>query len=239
MCALWYVCGMTRTIFLPPVGLFFLSASQRRDLNATLARHAARYPKMEPADAVKLVYQSVFGGGHLIENEADSLRFLSEERAAALLRTPADAHPDAFEPIGFGYVRLYLTGREIAALPDALLNRAFVLSSRSPNGGMPLFEASLRALRRAVERGVFSFSKVAFSDCLAGYRAAGFPPARHSEAYRRAYAPAYRVLSAAYASALSALCQANAVPPNPEWISNSPGITPETRDALRELLLSI
>ena len=191
---------------------------------------------MEPADAVKLVYQSVFGGGHLIENEADSLRFLSEERAAVLLRTPADVRPAAFEPIGFGYVRLYLTGREIAALPDALLNRAFVLSSRSPHGGMPLFEASLRALRRAVERGVFSFSKAAFSDCLAGYRAAGFPPARHSEAYRRAYDPAYRVLSGVYASALEVLCQPGAFPPNPELLMNTPGISPETRNALRELL---
>ena len=213
-------------------------APQRRDLSATLARHAERYPQMEPADAVKLVYQSVFGGGHLVADESASLRFLSEERASALQSAPADARPAAFEPIGFGFVRLHLSGREISALSDALLNRAFVLSSRSPHGGMPLFTASLRVLSQSVERGVFPFSKAAFSDYLAAYNAVGCPPARHSETYRRAYAPAYRVLSSAYASALGVLYQPGAVPPRPELFPNIPGISAQTRKALRELLLS-
>lgn len=213
-------------------------APQRRDLSATLARHAELYTKMEPADAVKLVYQSVFGGGHLVENEAESLRFLSEERAAALLNAPDDARPAAFEPIGFGFVRLHLSAREIAALPDGILNRAFVLSSRSPHGGMPLFSASIRVLCKAVERGVFPFSKAAFGDYLASYRAAGCPPARHSETYRRAYAPAYRVLSRAYASALGVLCQLDFVPSRSEPLPNAPECSAQTRKALRELLRS-
>ena len=34
---------------------------------------------MEPCDAVKLVYQSVLGGGHLITDPARSLERLAEE----------------------------------------------------------------------------------------------------------------------------------------------------------------
>lgn len=37
---------------------------------------------MEPCDAVKLVYQSVLGGGHLITDPARSLERLAEEYAA-------------------------------------------------------------------------------------------------------------------------------------------------------------
>lgn len=213
-----------------------MRAAPRRDLNATLALHAAQYPEMEPADAVKLVYQSVFGGGHLVANAEESLRFLSVERAAARKNIPAHTLFASFEPIGFGFIRLHLAGREVSPLPDTLLNSAFVLSSRSPHGGTPLFLASLRVLEKAVSRGVFPFSKDAFDDYLANYRAAGCPMARHSEAYRRAYAPAYRVLSGAYTSALGILCQLNEYPPHPERLSELPGISPQTRRALNELL---
>ena len=38
------------------------------DLKQILISHAARYPLMEPTDAVKLIYQNEFGGGHLIRD---------------------------------------------------------------------------------------------------------------------------------------------------------------------------
>ena len=34
------------------------------ELSHILRNHAARYPAMEPTDAVKLLYQSEFGGSH-------------------------------------------------------------------------------------------------------------------------------------------------------------------------------
>ena len=33
-------------------------------LEQILQDHARKYPKMEPTDAVKLIYQNEFGGGH-------------------------------------------------------------------------------------------------------------------------------------------------------------------------------
>ena len=41
--------------------------------------HAKRYVKMQPQDAVKLVFQSEFGGGHLISDEQASINYLIEE----------------------------------------------------------------------------------------------------------------------------------------------------------------
>ena len=37
-------------------------------MKTILLTHAARYPLMEPRDAVKLIYQNEFGGGHLIRD---------------------------------------------------------------------------------------------------------------------------------------------------------------------------
>ena len=37
-------------------------------MEQVLRSHAEKYPLMEPKDAVKLIYQNVFGGGHLIRD---------------------------------------------------------------------------------------------------------------------------------------------------------------------------
>ena len=47
-----------------------------------LIRHWEHYPRMEAQDLVKLIYQSEFGGGHLIRDPGESLRRLQAEYEA-------------------------------------------------------------------------------------------------------------------------------------------------------------
>ena len=49
------------------------------ELRAILIAHAKRYPLMQPQDAVKLIYQNEFGGGHLIRDEEACLNYLRRE----------------------------------------------------------------------------------------------------------------------------------------------------------------
>ena len=170
----------------------------------TLLRHAGRYSVMEPADAVKLAYQSVFGGGHLVSDEESCLTRLSAERANAL-ETGGFAGQEAFEPIGFGRARMMLGSPALAALPDALLSRAFMLSSGEPAGDAALFSEALDVLTQTVFSGAFPFAPEAFFAYLGRYRASGCPMVSHSETYRLAYRPAYRVVGSAYVRALGAL----------------------------------
>ena len=44
-----------------------------------ILEHLKRYPMMEIADMVKLLYQSEFGVGHMIKNPAASLERLERE----------------------------------------------------------------------------------------------------------------------------------------------------------------
>lgn len=181
-----------------------MEPKERSEWIETLLRHAGRYPKMEPADVVKLAYQGVFGGGHLVSDAASCLNRLSSERANALEKG-GFAEQEAFEPIGFGRARMMLGSPALAALPDALLSRAFMLSSGEPAGDAALFSEALDVLTQTVLRGAFSFLTEDFTAYLERYRASGCPMVSHSETYRLAYRPAYRVVGGAYVQALGEL----------------------------------
>lgn len=206
---------------------------ERSQWKSTLLNHAARYPKMEPADAVKLAYQSVFGGGHLVKDEASSLTRLSEERASVLRSPEAFTAAEPFESIGFGRARMMLGSPALTALPDELLNRAFVLSSREPAGDTALFSEALDILTQTALNGAFSFSPEALSEYLVRYRASGCPMVSHSETYRFAYRPAYRVVGKPYAQALHALIESGATPTRPAVIKAFASLP---KDAAKDLL---
>ena len=166
-------------------------------LEALLPEHFARYPAMQPQDAVKLLYQAAFGGGHLVSDPAGSLARLRQELDAV----PPEPDAPAFEHVGGGSARMNLASPAVRALPPELLNRMFVLSAARGDSGVD-FPAALELLQRLTREGRAPFSPEALEPYLAGYTAAGCPAVRHSEAYRAAYRPAYRVVDARYARIL-------------------------------------
>ena len=67
------------------------------ELKAILIAHAKRYPLMQPQDAVKLIYQNEFGGGHLIRAEEACLNYLRREYADLEKDPSAQLYIDAGE----------------------------------------------------------------------------------------------------------------------------------------------
>lgn len=158
------------------------------ELRIILREQAARYPGMEPTDAVKLIYQNEFGGGHLIRDEQRFLDYLRREYESV----QPDPAQMAEEHIGNGMVRVHLAALEPEELEP--LGRAFIRSANAHRGSMERFREKLAVLRQMTEEGVFSFSLGELERYLAGYEAAGFPPVSHSERYREQYHPAYRIV---------------------------------------------
>lgn len=159
-----------------------------KQLERILTLHAARYPKMEPTDAVKLIYQNEFGGGHLLRDVEAARAFLRREYEAV---EKSDAGMLA-EEIGNGILRIHL-----AALKEEGLEKladAFVASAREHRGCVERFREKLDTLRRLTAEGHFSFDSDTLEHYLADYEAAGFPMVSHSAAYREAYSPAYRII---------------------------------------------
>ena len=109
---------------------------------------------MEPCDAVKLVYQSVLGGGHLITDPARSLERLAEEYAAV----PQTVGP-LYEALGNGVVRVHLSRLDAWGVGLEALNSWFVRSAEACPGTRKALEASLWELIRAAEGHVGTFDE--------------------------------------------------------------------------------
>ena len=146
-----------------------------------LRAHRARYPLMEPQDAVKLIYQRAFGPGHRIEGRESALARLMEE----LRNVQKDPSAPLFEPLGAGLVRMNLASPEFPR-PETAAGMFYASGKTEAKGS---FERELDALvREWPEAGPF----------VASYRAKGCPQPRHSDAFRAAYRPAYRVVLAKF-----------------------------------------
>ena len=162
----------------------------KTETSAVLRRHAGRYPAMTPQDAVKLLYQNEFGGGHLIHDAEQSLTYLRREYA---VQAPRDTLP-LWEDIGNGLVRVMLPALDLSRYSLEDLNRDFVRSAALHRGSKERFLEKLSLLRELSGEGVFSFDSAALEAYLRAYAREGYPMVSHSESYRLAYAPAYRVV---------------------------------------------
>lgn len=161
-------------------------------MKSILLAHAARYPLMEPRDAVKLIYQGEFGGGHLIRDEEACLDFLRREYASVR----QDPAAPLSEEIGNGMLRVNLTALDSRGCAPDQLGQIFIRSAARRKGSMDSFREKLSLLAALTQAGEMPFSAAALADYLTAYSQAGFPPVSHSDAYRRAYSPAYRVVDA-------------------------------------------
>ena len=159
-------------------------------LEQVLLRHAKKYPLMEPTDAVKLIYQNVFGGGHLIKDPAACRCALQHEYEAL----QQDPRAPLLETIGNGMVRVMLNALDASGYSIRQLGYDFVRSSREHQGNPADFLRNLDILRKVTVTGVFAFTPEELEAYLEAYKQAGYPMVSHSQQYRDAYRPAYRIL---------------------------------------------
>ena len=157
------------------------------ELKELLQAHLRDHPAAEVGDAVKFLYQNEFGGGHLIIQPEKVLNWLREEMAEC---KPTDE--PLFEPIGNGLVRVNLYPAAGRISPETLFSM-FVLSAQKIRGDMGRFKEKLALVYD------LGFDRETVDAYLTGYAAAGYPAVSHSEAYRAAYVPAYRVIREEYA----------------------------------------
>lgn len=160
-----------------------------------LAAHLERYPHMAPADCAKLAYQHRFGPAHLITDEGAALRALGEE----WVQVPSGAPHRAPEDIGNGLCRFYLNDIEEKELGVHILIKLFCLTAKEFSEREENLAAELAALEKLPLPGMAEY--------LSDYRSRGCPPVRHSEGYRAAYDPRYRLLKWEYARLFPALLE--------------------------------
>ena len=159
-------------------------------LRQILLDHARHYPLMEPTDAVKLIYQNEFGGGHLIRDIDSCLNYLRREYASVTQSPEAPLTED----IGNGMFRIYLNALDHAGYSIEQLGADFIRSANARSGSLDSFIPKLEVLHQLTREGRMPFSLEALEAYLESYRRAGYPMVSHSDAYRNAYSPAYRII---------------------------------------------
>lgn len=159
-------------------------------LEQILRIHAKQYPLMQPTDAVKLIYQNVFGGGHLIRDPAACRYALRHEYE----NTRQNPCMPLIEYIGNGMARVMLGALDASGYDVEQLCDDFIRSSQEHTGSRNGFLLKLDILRKVTAAGVFGFRSDELEAYLAEYKQAGYPMVSHSPQYREAYRPAYRIV---------------------------------------------
>jgi len=162
--------------------------STLKEIIDILREHAHTYPRMQPQDAVKLVYQSEWGVGHLIQDLDRAKEYLREE----LLQCEGESK---IEYIGNGFIRYYLGN---TGIDSDLLVELMSKSASHYQGSQERFLLKLDTLRKVCAEGHFHFSLQELELYLEQYAAKQYPMVSHSDIYRNTYHPHYRVLREEY-----------------------------------------
>lgn len=153
-----------------------------------LKTHRIKYPDMTPQDAVKLIYQNEFGGGHLIKDRESCLKRIYSE----FENTKKDKNAEKYEYIGNNILRVNLKALEKEDLE--ILCDKFIDSARIHKGSLLAFKYKLKLLWENFENIGFKFTKEELKEYLKEYKKENYPMVSHSKIFNEFYKPSYRIV---------------------------------------------
>ncbi len=165
-----------------------------------LLSHASLYPKMLPADAVKLIYQATFGGGHMVLDEASVIARTKNEYDQ-MGHKSRHLKCEVLGEASRIYIDSPMSDSQIEIIAKIFINSARGFSkgyTEADGHTRELFEARLRVLESLCREGAFAFTHTELEAYLEEYRKSGYPAVSHSDVYRKNYTPAYRVIDSRY-----------------------------------------
>ncbi|MGI6700670.1 MAG: uridine kinase family protein [Christensenellales bacterium] len=154
-----------------------------------LLEHYRRYPKMQAQDVLKFLHQSAFGCEHLATSLEDATNHIVKEYEEVSPKGKA-----LIEPLDGQYSRAHLTCLN-EGLGAQTLSRLFFLSAKEEASGRTQLEQKLSVAKMLAGEGLLPFSLEELETAINKWQAKGYPPVRHSETFRQAYRPSYRVIA--------------------------------------------
>lgn len=157
-----------------------------------LIKHYREYPKLQITDIFKYLYQSSFGCGHMAASEEGSIKYVSGEYSAM-----TKSEMPLTEELDGAYARVSLMWID-NGLSSKTLGKLFYRSVKEEPNGKSVLCSKLEMARELINEGKLPFSIGEFEKQLFEWERNGYPAVHHSEEFRKAYSPAYRVISKEY-----------------------------------------
>ena len=143
-------------------------------------------------DVYKLIYQGVFGVAHILDNPDLAYQYLKTE--FALVKPAADEPIMENISVSGEIVRINLRPYKKAGGKISELFQIMVLSAEEINGSQKQFIWYWEDFKTAVFDGRLKFDKSELNLFDNKIKQENYPAIHHSEAYRQANKPAYRVV---------------------------------------------
>ncbi len=156
-----------------------------------ILEHCTSYPRLTVQDILKYIYQSALGCEHSVTSEQAAVEHLQVESAAL---SPSYAVKNLVEPLDGDYSRVHLAVLERGIALETLA-RLFFLSAKREDGGYAKIDEKLALTDELVRENLLPFSEMELAAAAELWKNAGYPPVHHSDAFREAYRPSYRVIA--------------------------------------------
>jgi hypothetical protein len=170
-------------------------SNKRENLTDTseyfILKHIERYPQAQPRDVYKLIYQGIYGVGHILTEKAWD--YLQEEAG----RIPKEDYPDRHlvEPVSPDGSMVRINLRPFLRLTLSLDDLFMVIkASAEVEGDDDKFMELWRVFVDLVETGEIEMDLDRVKEVQDSIDMRGIKPMHHTEPYRQAYYPAYRVV---------------------------------------------
>ena len=172
-----------------------------------LRTQAALHPAMQPQDVLKMCYQAAFGAEHLLKDAQAARDFLTREWE----ETEGDSDEALYERISNEVCRLNIRAWKGQNLPMEWMLNLFVHSCKPLPNAQNRFFAFLGSVDALCAADGLPFGIEEWKAAKEAYLQGGVRPLHHSEAYRLAERPAYRVMDTRFLRLLPLLLSAHAV----------------------------
>ncbi len=161
------------------------------DFTFYLKKQIELHPSMQLQDIIKMCYQAVFGVEHMLADVEKARTYFFQEYEA----TPFNASLPLYEPISENYCRVNLGAWKAKELDAEKLFELFFASAKNKASGTEIdFDRCAKNAEAVIAKDPFPFSLKEWQKYYTSYKANGIHPVHHSDAYRLAEHPAYRLV---------------------------------------------
>ena len=153
-----------------------------------LTEHYKKYPELQLQDIFKYIYQSSFGCEHMLSSYETAVDYIRKEyENAAFAQDLSDKLDGEYSRVHFSVLQQGMSVRTFA--------RLFYLSAKKELNGKTELEKKIAAVKELVSEEMLPFSSAELEKELTLWQKNTYSAVHHSDAFRSAYKPSYRVIS--------------------------------------------